>query len=190
MKFPKSFLKSGFSCFLSACLLAGCVDPVENLKPTTFPEDLNAKTPGRVVTILTLMPAKAQVDNMYNHNLTAEIVGDCLGILLGVAGMAGSSPGMIAGWYIGKAIGGWIGGAIEPPELHPQAMIIAYQDPNVPHIQQVIEIARPCEFKTGMAYAVMSDIRDKVLQQTRPEMRIQPNNFAACRQKLKESGKK
>ncbi|QCE35513.1 hypothetical protein FAI40_09330 [Acetobacteraceae bacterium] len=61
-------------------------------------------------------------------------------------------------------------GIFESPQLHPQSLVISYQDPNNPQIQSAIEIAKPCEFKTGTAYAVLIDGQTK----------IQPNNFDEC----------
>ncbi|QCE33612.1 hypothetical protein FAI41_08485 [Acetobacteraceae bacterium] len=122
------------SSILSLSLLAGCYTPVEDLKPTTFGQDeLNVASTGRIVTILSVMPARATV---VNTNKDAD--------------------GLI--------------GIFESPQLHPQSLVLAFQDPNNPQIQNTIEIAKPCEFKTGTAYAV----------QINGQTKIQPNNFEEC----------
>ncbi|QCE34427.1 hypothetical protein FAI40_03215 [Acetobacteraceae bacterium] len=83
-------------------------------------------------------------------------------------------------------IGSWIGDAIEPPELHPDSLVIVYQDPNNPQIRQTVEIARPCEFKPGTASAVIL----KNAKTGQEETKIQPNNFQAClsyKEKIKQA---
>lgn len=136
LKFNSRFSKKAslFSAMTGLSLLAGCYTPVEDLKPTTFGQDqLNVASTGRIVTILSVMPAQATVVNT-NRN----------------------ADGLV--------------GIFESPQLHPQSLILAYQDPNEPQIQNTIEIAKACEFKTGSAYAVLIDGQTK----------IQPNNFPAC----------
>ncbi|KMQ90029.1 outer membrane lipoprotein [Lasius niger] len=136
MKLRARFLKGAslFSAMTGLALLSGCYTPVEDLKPTTFGQDqLNVASTGRLVTILSVMPARATVGNT---NKDAD--------------------GLV--------------GVFESPQLHPQSLVLAYQDPNNPQIQNTIEIAKPCEFKTGTAYAVLIDGQTK----------IQPNNFEEC----------
>ncbi|QCE32670.1 hypothetical protein FAI41_03225 [Acetobacteraceae bacterium] len=189
--FKKPFRSSAIA-LLSLGILAGCVTPVENLKPTNFDAgNLNQSSSGRVVTILHLMPAKAQVSNAENHR-RSETVGTISGAAIcGVA--AGVAAGIFAGEGagVGAGIGGallcgylghYLGAIIEPPELHPDSLIIVYQDPNNPQIQQTIEIAKPCEFKPGTGYAVI--INNPKTHKV--ETRIQPNNFQACLSKKKQ----
>lgn len=167
-------------------ILAGCVNPVKNLSPTSFEADaLDKNAQGRVVTLLHLLPARAAVSNQQNHQ-TGELVGATAGATLCAAAgatlgavFAGTSGGIgagLGGLALCGIAGYFIGGAVEPPELHPDSLIIIYQDPNDPQIRQTVEIAKPCEFKPGTAYAVILKNPQTGIEETK----IQPNNFEAC----------
>ncbi|QCE34554.1 hypothetical protein FAI40_03895 [Acetobacteraceae bacterium] len=165
---------------LPLCLLSACYDPVENYKPTSFKaENVNEALNSRLVEIVSIMPAEALIDNSYNHYMAADWTGVAFGSLFGLTGIVLGMDGMATGWYLGNSFGQVLGGFMIPPALYPKSLVLSYKDPLEPEVKQVVEIARPCEFKIGTAYAVL------VKSHGHLETRLQPNHIRACEEKIK-----
>jgi outer membrane lipoprotein SlyB len=149
---------------------AACQTPGEDAKANVYGENqVDTRQAAEVINILTVLPAKVEVDNSQNQK-TAQVVGGVLGALGG--GLLGGSLANngVAGGTVG-AVGGGVAGAaagsLVPAQVLVAGVSITYEDQG--HVYNSAQVGQVCEFAPGKAIVVAT---------TPGETRIQPN--ATC----------
>lgn len=163
----------GLTSFLA---LGACVNPGEESRPDVYDQSqVNAIQRGRVVTIISVSPARVSVANSQNHG-TSQLIGGLLGAALGAglaAGPGGSGwGGGLAAGAGGGAAGALAGGAISQGKVIVKGVSIAYQDRAGGEALLSTQVGKACEYKPGTAMLVTTGNN---------ETRVQPN--AQCLKK-------
>ncbi len=157
----------GISALPLLALLAGCTPPGADLQANVYQADqVNQQQAAEVVTILSISPAKVEVDNTRAQQ-TAQAGGAVLGAVLG--GVLGNNMGShngLAGGIVG-GVAGAAAGSLVPGTALVNGVTLGYnQDGNLMTSTQVGEL---CQFAPGKSLVIA----------TQPgETRIQPN--AVC----------
>jgi outer membrane lipoprotein SlyB len=150
-------------------LMAGCAQPGADLQANVYQAgQVNQQQAAKVITILSLSPAKVEVDNTQEKQ-EAQVGGAVLGAVLG--GVLGNNMGSNNG-AIGGVVGGVTGaaaGSMVPGTTLVDGVTIGYsEDGNLLTSTQVGEM---CQFQPGKALVVATQEN---------ETRVQPN--AVCPQ--------
>ena len=150
--------------------LAGCATPGGNLAPNVYNAgEVDQRMEARIVTILTVTPAKVEVSNEQNRQ-SAQLLGGLLGAIGG--GVLGNSTshsemgGTLLGGTAGGAVGLGAGSLVESKTLV-DGVSLAYEDSG--HTYNSAQVGRVCEFAPGKA---------TVIVEGPSKTRVQPN--AAC----------
>lgn len=147
-------------------LLAGCAQPGADLQANVYQADqVNQTQNAKVIDILSLSPAKVEVNNAQNQK-EAEVAGGLIGALAG--GIAGNQMGnnTAAGGLVGGVAGAAAGSLVPGSTLVP-GVTIGYSEAG--KILTSTQVGQMCEFQFGRALVVSTQAN---------ETRVQPN--AAC----------
>lgn len=157
----------------SLFMLSACQQPGQDLRPDSYDaSSVNTVQRGRIVTILSVSPAKITVDNSHNQK-TATVVGGILGTALGVglaggvghAGWGGDTAAGIGGALAGGALAHSVAGA----KTQVNGVSIGYQDRAGGDVLFSAQVGRTCEYKPGTA---------ALITMGNNQTRVQPN--AVC----------
>jgi outer membrane lipoprotein SlyB len=154
----------------SFLLLSACQQPGANLAANVYQADqVNQSQNAKVITILSLSPAKVEVSNAQNQQ-TAQIAGGLLGAVAGGlvgANVGGGGVGTGLGGAALGGVGGAAAGSLVPSSTLVDGVTIGYTEDGSIHTST--QVGEVCQFKEGQALVVIT-------QQN--EMRVQPNS--AC----------
>lgn len=152
--------------------LSACQQPGQDLRPDSYDaSSVNTVQRGRIVTIISVAPAKVTVDNSQNQK-TATVVGGILGTALGVglaggvghAGWGGDTAAGLGGALAGGALGRSMAGA----KAQVDGVSIGYQDRAGGDGELFsAQVGSTCEYQPGTAMLITMGNN---------QTRIQPNN--------------
>ena len=153
---------------LSAAVLVGCSSTGEEYSASTYNTgQINRQQEVETIKIISVMPAKIQVDNSEAKS-KAQLVGGVVGALVG--GYAGnrldSGRGTITGGAVGGAVGATAGSMVDDKTLV-DGVTITYQKDGTTYSSS--QVGKRCEFVPGDAVMIKTSYH---------ETRIQPN--ATC----------
>lgn len=158
---------------LSALIaLTSCAAPgTENRSDTYMAGEVNQRQAIKVVTIISVSPARIQVDNT-SRRRTAQIVGGILGAGLGAGLGTGVAHSTAAGALggLGGIAAGAAGGSIVPGTTYVNGVQIAYQDGH--QAFSSAQVGRLCEYGPGPATLIAMNAT---------QTRIQPNRQCATK---------
>lgn len=161
-------MKKRVATVISACLLlTACEQPGSNLGANVYQADqVNQAQNAKVITILSLSPAKVEVSNAQNQK-AAEVAGGLLGAVAGGL-IGGNVSGGTVGTGLGGAALGGVGGAAAGSLVSSTALVdgvtIGYSEDGA--LRTSTQVGQMCQFKLGQALVVST-------QQN--ETRVQPN---------------
>lgn len=151
----------GGALCLTACAQPGVQDEANVYQADQVNQSQNAK----IITILSLSPARIEVSNTQNQR-DAQIAGGLLGAL--GSGLLGGELGTVGTGLGGAALGG-IGGAAAGSLVNGKALVpgvtIGYTEDGQLHTST--EVGKMCEFQLGQALVVST---------SPTETRVQPNS--------------
>jgi outer membrane lipoprotein SlyB len=151
-------------------MLAGCAATGENLQANVYKAgQVNSAQKAEAIDILSVMPAKIEVDNT-EQKQQAQVLGGILGAVGG--GVLGSNVAprgdRASGTAIG-AVGGGLGGAAAGSLVSDKILVdgvsLSYERKG--DIYNSAQVGKLCEFKTG---------RSLLISTSPTETRIQPNS--------------
>jgi outer membrane lipoprotein SlyB len=159
----------GFFAISSFALLTACQQPGADLAANVYQADqVNQSQDAKIITILSLSPAKVEVNNAQNQH-TAEVVGGLLGAvgggLLGGNVGSGNAGNVVGGAALG-GIGGAAAGSLVPGQVLVPGVTIGYSEEGALHTST--QVGELCEFRMGEAMVVTTQAN---------ETRVQPNSI-------------
>lgn len=150
----------GTALCLSACAQPGVQDEANVYQADQVNQAQNAK----IITILSLSPARVEVSNAQNQK-EAQIAGGLLGAIGG--GLLGGELGTVGTGLGGAALGG-VGGAAAGSLVNGKTIVpgvtIGYTENG--QLRTSTEVGQMCQFKLGQALVVST---------SPTETRVQPN---------------
>jgi outer membrane lipoprotein SlyB len=148
-------------------LLGGCQQPGSDLQANVYQADqVNQAQSAQVITILSILPAKVEVNNVEAQR-TAQVGGAVLGAVLG--GVLGNNMGSNNG-LVGGAVGGVAGvaaGSLVPATTLVDGVTLGYNENG--NLLTSTQVGQMCQFQLGRSLVVSTQAN---------ETRIQPN--AVC----------
>lgn len=159
----------GFTAISGFALLTACQQPGADLAANVYQADqVNQSQDAKIISILSLSPAKVEVSNAQNQH-TAEVVGGVLGAVGG--GLLGNSlsnhwnagGNTVAGAAVG-GVGGAAAGSLVPGQVLVDGVTIGYTEAGALHTST--QVGDMCQFKFGQALVVTTQAN---------ETRVQPN---------------
>jgi outer membrane lipoprotein SlyB len=148
-------------------LLAGCTPPGADLQANVYQAgQVNQQQAAEVVTILSISPAKVEVDNAQAQR-TAQVGGTILGAVLG--GVLGNNMGShngLAGGVVG-GVAGATAGSLVPGTTMVDGVTLGYSEGG--NLLTSTQVGEMCQFAPGKSLVVSTQAN---------ETRIQPN--AVC----------
>ncbi|GFO73333.1 hypothetical protein BJAS_P4089 [Bathymodiolus japonicus methanotrophic gill symbiont] len=161
-----TFLKS--SIIILITIITGCAATGQDLRANTYnATELNQNQEVMSVKIISIMPAKINIDNS-KQKKHAMVAGGLLGAVAG--GVAGNYLGNNTGAALGGLAGGATGvatGSLVNNKVMVDGVTLAYQIDGA--LQSSTQVGFACEYKTGIAIMVKTSDNNT---------RIQPN--ATC----------
>lgn len=165
--------KSKIACSIGTAallFLSGCQQPGQDLAANVYQAgQVNQQQAVKTVTILSVLPAKVEVDNRANQR-TAQVAGALFGAIAG--GLIGNAVGRpysgatLLGTSAGGVAGLAAGSAVSSTALV-DGVTIAYEN-SVHHLFSSTQVGKLCQFKSGTAILVSTG---------HGETRLQPNAF-------------
>lgn len=144
----------------AALLLAACVDPSAKHQSNVYGiGQLNQRQEVKTISILSVVPAKVEVDNTENQKI-AQGVGALLGAVAGVA--LANNKNDVGGGVLGGLAGAGAGGlAVKNKKLVDGVQII-YQEGS--RTLSSAQVGRPCDFAIGTALVIVSESNETRIQ--------------------------
>ena len=154
---------------VSCLAMSACAVPGEESRPDVYDQSqVNQTQNQRVVDIVSISPARINVQNEQNHE-TGQLIGGLLGAAAGVGGGLAGGSGLAAGLAgaAGTAGGAWIGGHVVRDHAIVSGVTVTYNDPRAVGFHSSTQVGKPCEYKIGPSLLVLTSTN---------ETRVQPNS--------------
>lgn len=144
-----------------ALLLVACVDPGARHQANVYSTgQVNQRQEVKTISILSIVPAKVEVDNSHNQKIAKSVVG-LLGAVAGVA-LGNNSGNELAGGLIGGVAGNAVGGLVAKNKILVDGVQIIYQEGS--RTLSSAQVGRPCDYAIGTALAIVTDANETRIQ--------------------------
>ncbi|OYV35877.1 MAG: hypothetical protein B7Z81_08120 [Acidocella sp. 20-61-6] len=139
-------------------LLCGCQQPGSDLQANVYQAgQVNQAQSAQVITILSILPAKIEVNNVQAQR-TAQVGGAVLGAVLG--GVLGNNMGSnngLAGGVVG-GVAGAAAGSLVPSTTLVNGVTLGYNENG--NLLTSTQVGQMCEFKLGRSLVVSTQANE------------------------------